>query len=336
MKNFTKAIELYVLALGAGDPAAPQSLQFTISLLLDENSSELESLASHKNGQWLVTLHLISRFGSWRFHNSVADSTEESESGGENTAPLAPGERWLEALEKAGVKDLELAEQVALAYYQLGKMEEAQRWVNRSRSESVIAQWIQAKLWLREGEVDSAAKILAKLVKYFPVSQKDAGLKKELALIPHLEMDNFGIAHALESTLALAIQSELGVLQLTRGDFLESCDTLVRNGTEADALYLMERVLLLDELKNYVDLNFPESAETLLKKGKQESSSAREKRTWVRGILGRRLNRNLRFSEASVYLSGEPKAQLSLFVGHRNVGWDILSEPDVVETPPKA
>jgi hypothetical protein len=159
-------------------------------------------------------------------------------------------------------------------------------------------------------------------VKYFPVNETEASLKKGLALIPHLTMDNFGFSYYSESQLTMSIHSELGVLQLTRGDFLESCDTLVRNGHEADALYLMERVLNLEELKNHVDRNFPANPEKALKKGEQESDSLRQKRIWVRGVLARRLNRNFRFAEASAYFIDEPRTLLNQFVEHWNAGWD--------------
>ena len=51
---------------------------------------------------------------------------------------------------------------------------------------------------------------------------------------------------------------ELGVLHLARGDYASSLDALLRAGFWADAAYVAERVLTLEELEAYVQRNWPE------------------------------------------------------------------------------
>ena len=51
--------------------------------------------------------------------------------------------------------------------------------------------------------------------------------------------------------------AELGVLKLSRGEFAQALDALLRSGFWQDAAYVAERVLTTDELKTYVDQNWP-------------------------------------------------------------------------------
>ena len=64
------------------------------------------------------------------------------------------------AVEAAGVKDVDSAERLALAAYQAGEFELAQRWIKRAHN-TPVAQWLQAKLYLRAGKVAPAAALFA-------------------------------------------------------------------------------------------------------------------------------------------------------------------------------
>jgi len=80
---------------------------------------------------------------------------------------------WLSAVEDAGVEDVESAEKLALAAYQAGAFDLAQRWIARS-SNAPVAQWIQAKLLLRAGKTGAAAAMLASVTKQLPVAENAA------------------------------------------------------------------------------------------------------------------------------------------------------------------
>jgi len=56
-------------------------------------------------------------------------------------------------VEAANVRDVASAEKLALAAYQAGDWEGAQRWIDRART-SPVSQWLQAKLFLRAGKTD--------------------------------------------------------------------------------------------------------------------------------------------------------------------------------------
>src|SRR5439155_3332889 len=108
--------------------------------------------------QQVITAYII----SW--HNLNWDN-----SGG----GLAPSNTitgsWLSAVEDAGVADVESAEKLALAAYQAGAFDMAQRWIALS-SNAPVAQWIQAKLLLRGGEIEQAAALLSKVAKLLPAA----------------------------------------------------------------------------------------------------------------------------------------------------------------------
>lgn len=53
------------------------------------------------------------------------------------------------------------------------------------------------------------------------------------------------------------VLAESGVLHLTRGEFIQALDALLRAGYWQDAAYVAERVLTLAELRGYVDSQWP-------------------------------------------------------------------------------
>ena len=65
-------------------------------------------------------------------------------------------------------KCLELASLMSLKTDRDRLMEMAQRWVSLARSNSITTQWIEAKLLMRDGKIDQAAAILARISRAFP------------------------------------------------------------------------------------------------------------------------------------------------------------------------
>jgi tetratricopeptide (TPR) repeat protein len=319
-KRHAKAIEGYIRALGAHDPAAPQSLQFAVARLLEKNPEALELVATNALSRRIVTAHLISRFGSWNTRKPSASSDEVGTDG--ESPSLA--ELWLEAIEKTGVRDVELAEQMALAAYQSGKMDAAQRWIFRASTDSLVTQWLQAKLLLRAGELGEAAALLGKVAPNFPLAIESNA--------PPRLVQNLSIDREYEYPGRWSEQhiwSELGVLQLTRREFTEAFDTLARHGTDADAAYVGERVLTLEELKTYVDRNFPALAPGDEDEANIEKVTKRqelEKKTnFVRGLLARRLTRMGRIEEAGPYFEEADRAKFEQLAKHWATGYDLAA-----------
>jgi hypothetical protein len=193
---------------------------------------------------------------------------------------------WLQSVERAGVTDMELADQMALANYQAGRFEIAQRWVKRATN-APVSQWIQAKLFLREGKVDKAAALLAKLTRVFPLLEPTNSAK---ATLP----ENLYVPDGAEGQLTIGRQAlgELGVVRLHRKEFTQALDALLRAGFWADAAYVAERVLTPEELQDYVDGNWP----AVLKDPDEDAYLPQEMKLSVqseniRYLLARRLTR---------------------------------------------
>ncbi|HSF40879.1 MAG TPA: hypothetical protein VLT87_13875, partial [Thermoanaerobaculia bacterium] len=108
---------------------------------------------------------------------------------------------------------------------------------------------------------------------------------------------------------------ELGVVRLAQKEYAPALDALLRAGYWTDAAYVAERVLTVEELKAYVDKEWPGS---LTKTVDDESvdegwdlvfaglaSPEAEDISWrIRDLLGRRLVRAGRYAQAVPYLEG--------------------------------
>ncbi len=311
--EFGKAINLYLEQLAAGDTSAATSLRLTALAALDDRA-QLQRLATDPAARQVITSYLVSwRGAGWSYEEEQKRSNE-----------LVIG--WLNAIEAAEVKDVELAEKLALAAYQGGAFDEAQRWIKRSGS-SLLAQWLQAKLLLRSGKVAPAAGLLAKVSRSFPAELPgtnapvsfDETLSSEINPWDH---DNISIGKQ--------VLGELGVVRLARREYAEALDALLHSGYWMDAAYVAERVLTTDELKVYVERNWPEAksrSTSEVEPTSGEAASEEEvasKRTAkdIRYLLGRRLTRDMRAREAREYYPEEQRSSFDELVLKLDSGWN--------------
>jgi len=268
-KDFAPAIDLYLEHAACGDPAAVVSLRWAASAALRAPEGQLRRLAGHPRAQRVITAYVIS--GGWReapmdVDSAVREGMIRALGAASARAPVLPKPkpewhklkepalRWLEAVEAARVKDVDSAEQLALAAYQGGQMERAARWLKLARA-TPVAQWLQAKLLLRDGQAGEAAAVLARLVRLFPL---DPTLTNRAAL-PGLAASLYVPNEREYPPISVTAQwhGEWGVFRLARRQYSEALDALLRSGFWFDAAYVAERVLTLDELKTYVDRSWP-------------------------------------------------------------------------------
>lgn len=176
---YTQAIALYLEQLGTGDLTAVGSLR-TVATEALEQPEELRGLAKDGKSQRVITAYLISR------HRPVwHEEMEESPAQPDDTTT-----RWLAAVEAAGVRDVDSAEKLALAAYRAGDFDAAQRWIKRAPG-SAVAEWLQAKLFLRAGKVPQAAALLAKVSRSLPLespgTNASASFAESLFVVVHAE-----------------------------------------------------------------------------------------------------------------------------------------------------
>jgi tetratricopeptide (TPR) repeat protein len=311
-----EALDLYVQQYPTGDPTAASSLRIVSSKAVNTADDEtLSRLAGNPVIQPVITAYLIS------------SHLLESESQVETNVT----QRWLAAVESADVRDVASAEKLALAAYQAGDWEGAQRWINRARA-TPVAQWLQAKLFLRAGKTDAAAGLLAKVAAQFPPDQPPTNPPAQL-------FDNLSLAgwtytqHSVHA--AAQVSGELGVFHLARRDYTEALDVLMRAGFWEDAAYIAEQVLTADELKNYVARNWADSKDVNTNADDPGAWWAvRDLRVEIRGLLARRLARLNRPAEAREFFGPELQkdydalvqgmakgADVSLSVGERAEAW---------------
>jgi photosystem II stability/assembly factor-like uncharacterized protein len=319
-KNYENAINLYLEQFAAGDDSAAISLRLTASAALNENGAtqkQLQALAKNSRTRRVIMAYLVSR-------NPYNDRSEI------NVDPNAKKffdrtANWLKAVEVAGVRDVESAEELALAAYQASDMDSAQRWINRSGG-SAVAQWLQAKLFLRDGKIEAAAALLAKVSRKFP--QELPGTNAPAGFTQSLFVD---INPELGERIAAGRQAsgELGVVHLARREYTEALDALLRSDYWMDSAYVAERVLTADELKSYVDREWqavtPAQAagETVGRSdGDWQPSNVRQA---IRCLLARRLARLNRNIEARAYYPAERRPQFDALMSALQIGRDESS-----------
>ncbi len=308
--DYAQAMRLYLEQFSAGDSAAAASLRVVASEAL-EDAEGLRELASDPRAQRVITAYLISQhFPAWH---------EETEDG--MNMPDEPTTRWLEAVEAAGLRDVDSAEKLALAAYQAGNSDAAQRWIKRAPG-SVVAEWLQAKLFLRAGKVPQAAALLAKVSRSLPLESPGTNASASFA-------ENLFVVVQSEYRESIPVGrqalAELGTLKLARREFAEALDALLRSGYWMDAAYVADRVLTVDELKAYVDREWPPGAEPLAEEIQWRASAAvsdAEQRRNIRYLLGRRLTRLSRGFEARDYFPTAWQPSFDTFTQALNTGWD--------------
>lgn len=309
-KKYREAIELYLEQLAAGDESAIVSLQWVAGAALTEPDS-LPALARHEPAQKVLTAYLISA-NDLPWPGSDGDAAE---------SPHGFAAGWLKAVEAAGVSDVDSAEKLALAAYQIGEFDVAQRWIKLAK-QSTVALWVQAKLELRAGKLKEAGALLARVAARLPVTETtNAPTSLAECLYAPFENNHSGTPSASEQVLA-----ELGVLRLHRGEFTLALDALLRADFWGDAAYVAERVLTTEELKDYVDRNWPLAPDKAKispgEDGEEVFSVAEAQRENIRYLLGRRLTRELRGGEARAYYPTNWQPQFDALVEQLIAGWN--------------
>ena len=239
-----------------------------------------------------------------------------------STAEKANIPAWLAAVESAAITDMPGADRLAWLAYSSGDFPAAARWIARSPRDSAVAGWVQSKLLLRDGKLDHAAKELVRVVRSFP--------RTELA--DYATPIQFNVDDPTQS-VAQHIATDLGILQLTRGQYADSMRLLMMADHWRDAAYIAERVLTLDELQAFVDRFCPES-KTLEGKTEDRSEGAKapawqESARELRLLLARRLTREGQWKVARAYFTSDLRLKLDQYIDGIRAGSDKTQNDDV-------
>jgi tetratricopeptide (TPR) repeat protein len=289
--NCLKALEGYLRQYQIGEPTSLQSIRLVIARVFQSRPEILGPLAADPVLQRVVTAYMVSDdCALWQ-------------------------DRWLEALEKIRANPVADADRLAWIAYRAGALQTAERWLARAPAESPVAQWIRAKLLLREGKTDQAAGILARLVRAFPEDAAWAEIREDLQPEHYFPPCDKPLG-------------ELGMLRLARLQYAEALDCLLRAGYWMDAAYVAERVLTPEELIAYVDghwasppARLPPPQEESWYDGNDHVSTERVPER-IRYLLARRLARKGRYEQARPYYPPQWQPVLTDFARQVRIGTD--------------
>lgn len=316
--NYQKAIELYLEQMASGDPTATNSLLAVAERAVNAGPEILGLLAKNAHSRKVITAYLISMPSG---HPVYSDSRDYLPAGQSMT------QRWLQAVETAGIRDVDSAEALALAAYQANDIETADRWIRRA-PDSPVAQWLRAKLLLRAGKLQEAASLLARLSSRFPIIHEGTNAppaqeRKDVLMVGGDSGSGYGISAERQ------VQGELGVLRLARGEYVQALDSLLNAGFWMDAAYVAERVLSLEELKTYVDRFWPAAPPEQVAQeeehwGDSDVCPARL-REQIRYLLARRMTRGQPNEAARDYYPTAWAASFDALLNEWRAGWDETS-----------
>ena len=242
----------------------------------------------------LVTAHILATGWGARWPGFSAD--------GANTR----SQRWLQTISAVKPDNLQDAEYLGWLAYMVGDYKQAQHWLDASKSTSPAADWLHAKLQLRGGDLKAAVKSLAGAVDTLSSPDRYTGWSDGAYADANKSGPGYGsIADEETWTMGESANGDLGLMHLEGGDFVQAMDLLLKGGLWQDAAYIAERVLTADELKAYVDKMPPPGPATKPAPGSilLYGDTSEDTTTRMRNLLGRRLVREDRYNEASLYLT---------------------------------
>lgn len=339
-KDFSQAARLYYLQ-ARGGTLDGDSLRTVAEAALGKGKDDPVTMASARDPflRRVVTLSLACsrRFGDWT-EGSAAEpepasaSTSEASGPGDDPSPERSGRDWLEALKSAGVDHVHEAAQVAWAAYQQGAYSPAADWLKLAPADDPLALWLRAKLALRAGSTDEAAADFARVM---PAFSAEPSLRNEVD-------PTDGLVNDVRGFRSRQFRMDQGIVQLSRGDFKQAFDCLLRSGFWCDAAYVAEQVLTVEELSQYVQAHYPtapaiqyppaEEADAAasgdeedrvrraLQSGTDSASATDQTASALRYLLARRLARTGHYAEARRYYPAVLLPRFDEYVAARKTG----------------
>lgn len=267
--DWNSAIELYATQNLQGSAVGYTSLKLLMADLAALPEDQLAALLNGKPVQQLVTASLISRLG-WSFGDQPPNEL-----------------KLIKLLQNSTRGSLDNADRLAAVNYQQGDYASAKAFLEHA-GDGGLAWWLRAKLAVREGDKNAAAAAYAKAAQAFPQNESWGERRT-----PDWDFETL--------QPKCRVEGESAILALQRGDYLQAFDQLYRSNDIywSDAATVAERVLTVDELKQYVDTQVP--APPPLTQEDRDNYVQLPVAAKLRNVLGRRLLREERYDEAPAY-----------------------------------
>ena len=267
--DWNRAIELYATQNLQGSAVGYTSLKLLVADLTALPEDQLAVLLEGKPVQQLVTASLISRLG-WSFGDQPPNEL-----------------KLIKLLQNSTHVGLDNADRLAAVNYQQGDYASAKAFLEHA-GDGGLAWWLRAKLAVRDGDKNAAAAAYAKAAQAFPQNESWGERRT-----PDWDFETL--------QPKCRVEGESAILALQRGDYLQAFDQLYRSKDIYwfDAATVAERVLTVDELKQYVDTQVP--APPPLTQQDRDNYVQLPVAAKLRNLLGRRLLREERYDEAPAY-----------------------------------
>ncbi|WP_415766010.1 hypothetical protein [Pseudomonas sp. ZB1P45] len=267
--DWNSAIELYATQNLQGSAVGYTSLKLLVADLAAMPDDQLAELLKGKPVQQLVTASLISRLG-WSFGDQPPNEL-----------------KLIKLLQNSTRGSLDNADRLAAVNYQQGDYTSAKAFLEHA-GDGGLAWWLRAKLAVRDGDKNAAAAAYAKAAQAFPQNESWGERRT-----PDWDFETL--------QPKCRVEGESAILALQRGDYLQAFDQLYRSKDIYwfDAATVAERVLTVDELKQYVDTQVP--APPPLTQQDRDNYVQLPVAAKLRNLLGRRLLREERYDEAPAY-----------------------------------
>jgi len=227
-------------------------------------------------------------------------------------------------VDQGGIQVEEWAGQLAWTEYSNGRFDSAAEWVARAKPECPYAKWIHAKLLMRNGKIDESLMLLGELVPAFPVED---------------DLDEVFDGHLLEQSLSGSmVRGELGVLHVSREEYVDALEAFMSGGYWLDAAYLAERVLTMQEIQGFIKAHEgnPRFGEENLVCLREYTEALASPMDGLKYLLARRLFRAGQYKEAVTFFPEsawirnlensfdvsplELRAQANEYIGHITEG----------------
>jgi tetratricopeptide (TPR) repeat protein len=275
-REITLAASLYSQQAARDSDSGVQSLRIVAEGVLSDPFRINAAIASPLL-QRLLVAYVLAR---------VRDNSQQDDLGhapdagarerGISLNPILPA--LVAAIERQDVVRPAGADRLAALCYRIGRYDLAERLADQSTGP--LAEWVKAKIATQNGDLAAAAQHYAGASRAFPVAS-DA--------LP-LDPDNMNL-----------IQGDRGVVGLARGEYVEALNALypVARTYWGDVAYIAERVLTVDELKDFADANVHVSPQPA--PSRVQSAAQNDPAVLLSNLLARRLMREGRFDEAQRY-----------------------------------
>jgi hypothetical protein len=304
-----RALELYLEQGRHGDPSAASSIRAVGRLVLEEPPA-LALAAASPPGRRVLTAWLLTS-EDWFADPPDAPRHDKDLDARLTAVRNAPGSPR-EAADAAAL--------LAWLAYRNGRFDAAAHWVTLAPPDDPRRTWVKAKLALKAGRIERGIHLLRQVARKLP----GAGWAGP--------GDRYGVQDSGEweatTPPAYRAQADLGLLALSRREFVEALDRLLRAGYWLDAAWVGERVLTVAELQAWVDRNTKPQAALPKPKVDPAASTAPiatadgvpapEAGSWLadaRDLLARRLMRLGRHADAARYLAHHTAEQRQLAQG---------------------